>query len=59
MKILLDPDICIYTINRKNPKLLERLRSYFIGKIGISTVIYILFILRSQTPPKNALLRGY
>jgi predicted nucleic acid-binding protein len=59
MKILLYPDICIYTINRKNPKLLERLRSYSIGEVGISAVIYILFISPSQAQPENALLRGY
>ncbi len=40
MKILLDTDICIYTINRKNPKLLERLRSYSIGEVSISAVTY-------------------
>ncbi|MDJ1179227.1 type II toxin-antitoxin system VapC family toxin [Roseofilum sp. BLCC_M91] len=40
MKILLDTDICIYTINRKNPKLLERLRSYSIGEVGISAITY-------------------
>jgi tRNA(fMet)-specific endonuclease VapC len=34
MKILLDTDICIYAINRRNPKPLERLRSYEIGEVG-------------------------
>jgi len=40
MKILLDTDICIYTINRRTPKLLERLRSYAIGEVGISAITY-------------------
>lgn len=40
MKILLDTDICIYAINRRNPKPLERLRSYLIGEVGISAITY-------------------
>ncbi len=40
MKILLDTDICIYAINRRNPKPLERLRSYAIGEVGISAITY-------------------
>jgi tRNA(fMet)-specific endonuclease VapC len=40
MKILLDTDICIYAINRRNPKPLERLRSYEIGEVGISAITY-------------------
>ncbi|MDJ1173542.1 type II toxin-antitoxin system VapC family toxin [Roseofilum capinflatum] len=40
MKILLDTDICIYTINRRDPKLLERLRAYSIGDVGISAITY-------------------
>ena len=40
MKILLDTDICIYAINRRNPKPLERLRSYTIGEVGISAITY-------------------
>ena len=40
MKILLDTDICIYVINRRNPKPLERLRSYEIGEVGISAITF-------------------
>ena len=40
MKILLDTDICIYAINRRNPKPLERLRAYSIGEVGISSITY-------------------
>ena len=40
MKILLDTDICIYTINQRDPKLLERLRSYSIGEVGRSAITY-------------------
>jgi tRNA(fMet)-specific endonuclease VapC len=40
MKILLDTDICIYAINRRNPKPLERLRAYPIGEVGISAITY-------------------
>lgn len=40
MKIFLDTDICIYTINCRNSKLLERLRSYCIGEVGISAITY-------------------
>lgn len=40
MKILLDTDICIYAINRRNPKPLERLRLYAIGEVGISAITY-------------------
>ncbi|WP_017324112.1 type II toxin-antitoxin system VapC family toxin [Synechococcus sp. PCC 7336] len=40
MKILLDTDICIYAINRKNPKPLQRLRSYAISEVGISAITY-------------------
>jgi tRNA(fMet)-specific endonuclease VapC len=40
MKILLDTDICIYVINRRNPKPLERLRLYSIGEVGISAITY-------------------
>ncbi|MDJ1182190.1 type II toxin-antitoxin system tRNA(fMet)-specific endonuclease VapC [Roseofilum casamattae] len=40
MKILLDTDICVYTINRRDPKLLERLQSYSVGEVGISAITY-------------------
>ena len=40
MKILLDTDICIYAINRRDPKPLERLRSYTIGEVGVSAITY-------------------
>jgi len=40
MKILLDTDICIYAINRKQPEILERVRDYQIGEVGISSITY-------------------
>jgi tRNA(fMet)-specific endonuclease VapC len=40
VKILLDTDICIYAINRKQPKILMRIRDYQIGEVGISSITY-------------------
>jgi len=40
VKILLDTDICIYAINRKRPEILERVRDYQIGEVGISSITY-------------------
>lgn len=40
MKILLDTDICIYAINRKRQEILERVREYQIGEVGISSITY-------------------
>ena len=40
MKILLDTDICIYAINRKRPEILEGVRDYQIGEVGISAITY-------------------
>ncbi len=40
MKILLDTDICIYAINQRNPQVLEKLRTYKIGEVGISVITY-------------------
>lgn len=38
--ILLDTDICIYAINRRNPGTLARLRGLQAGDVGISAVTY-------------------
>ena len=38
MKLLLDTNICIYIINRKPPKVIERFRKYHAGDIGISAI---------------------
>jgi tRNA(fMet)-specific endonuclease VapC len=40
VKILLDTDICIYAINRKQPKILVRIRDYQVGEVGISSITY-------------------
>lgn len=40
MKILLDTDICIYAINRKQPETLARIKNYQIGEVGISSITY-------------------
>lgn len=40
MKVLLDTDICIYAINRRQPGPLERLRAYALGEVGISVITY-------------------
>ncbi len=40
MRILLDTDICIYTINRKRPEVLSRVRGYSLGEVGISAITY-------------------
>ena len=40
MKVLLDTDICIYTINRRIPGALERLRAYSLGDVGVSAITY-------------------
>jgi len=40
LKILLDTDICIYTINHRTPETLGRLRRFNAGDVGISAVTY-------------------
>lgn len=40
MKILLDTDICIYAINRKQPETLARIKNHQIGEVGISSITY-------------------
>jgi tRNA(fMet)-specific endonuclease VapC len=40
LKVLLDTDICIYVINRRQPGPLERLRAYALGEVGISVITY-------------------
>jgi tRNA(fMet)-specific endonuclease VapC len=37
---MLDTNTCIFLINRRSPKILERLRSHFPGDVGISSVSY-------------------
>ncbi|MCA1974164.1 MAG: type II toxin-antitoxin system VapC family toxin [Caenispirillum sp.] len=38
MKYLLDTDICIYLINKRPPKVLDRFHRYEVGEIGVSSV---------------------
>ena len=40
MKLLLDTDICIYAINKRATSVLERLRSYSVGDVGISAITF-------------------
>ena len=37
--ILLDTNICIYIINQKPTKVLERFKQYEIGEIGVSSIV--------------------
>ena len=59
MKVLLDTDICIYVINRRDPKPLERLRAYAIGDVGISAISYaeLRFGIENSTRPVENLER--
>lgn len=38
MKYLLDTDICIYVINKRPAKVIEKLRKFEPGKLGISVI---------------------
>ena len=38
MRLLLDTDICIYTINARRPEALARLRDYALGEVGIPAI---------------------
>ncbi|WP_304459772.1 type II toxin-antitoxin system tRNA(fMet)-specific endonuclease VapC [Alicyclobacillus sendaiensis] len=38
MRYLLDTNICIYLINRRNPALIDRFRQYRTGDIGVSVI---------------------
>lgn len=38
MKYMLDTDICIYLINKRPPKVLDRFHRHEIGDIGVSSV---------------------
>jgi len=40
MKLLLDTDICIYAINQQATSVLEQLRRYSIGDVGISAITF-------------------
>ena len=40
MRLLLDTDICSYTINARRPEALARLRDYALGEVGISAITY-------------------
>jgi len=40
MKILLDTNICIYLINKKNENVLKKFDFYKTGEIGISSISY-------------------
>ena len=38
MKYLLDTDICIYIINERPPRVLDRFRKHAVGNLGISSI---------------------
>ena len=59
MKILLDTEICIDNINRRNLKLWERLRRYCVGEVGISTVTYgeLRFRVENSASPQENIER--
>ncbi|MCF6808260.1 type II toxin-antitoxin system VapC family toxin [Thiotrichales bacterium 19S9-12] len=40
IKLMLDTNICIYIINEKPPKVLEKFKTYEFNEIGISSVVY-------------------
>ncbi|ACV57650.1 type II toxin-antitoxin system tRNA(fMet)-specific endonuclease VapC [Alicyclobacillus acidocaldarius] len=56
MRYLLDTNMCIYLINRRNPALIERFRQYRTGDIGVSviTVAELMYgIAKSRHPERN------
>jgi tRNA(fMet)-specific endonuclease VapC len=56
MKVLLDTDTCIHLIRRRNPELVQRIKRYTPGDIGISsiTLAELSFgVAKSNQPEKN------
>ena len=56
MKFLLDTNICIYIIKQKPPKVLQKVKTYKVGDIAISsiTVAELEFgVHKSQFPERN------
>lgn len=56
MKIMLDTDICIYLIRQRPQSLLDRLRSFPVGDIGISVITLAELqygASKSSQPKKN------
>lgn len=54
MRILLDTDICIYTINHRTPESLARLGAYQAGEVGISAVTYAELRYGVENSPRSA-----
>lgn len=57
MKVLLDTNICVYAINRRNPAVLARLRGFAAGDAGISAVTYaeLRYGIENSTRPEENL----
>jgi tRNA(fMet)-specific endonuclease VapC len=56
MKVLLDTDICIHLIRRRSPEIVQRIRRYTPGDVGISsiTLAELSFgVAKSNQPEKN------
>lgn len=56
MTVMLDTDVCVEIIRRRDPALLERLASHTVGEVGISAVTLAELeygISRSSRPAKN------
>lgn len=56
MKFILDTNICIYIIKQKPPEVLQKLNTYQVGDIGVSsiTVAELEFgVQKSQFPNRN------
>ncbi|MCL6488414.1 MAG: type II toxin-antitoxin system VapC family toxin [Alicyclobacillus mali] len=56
MRYLLDTNMCIYLINRRNPALIDRFRRYRTGDIGVSviTVAELMYgVAKSQHQERN------
>ena len=57
MKVLLDTGTCMHVIRRRNPELVQRIKRYNPGDIGISsiTLAELSFgVAKSNQPEKNA-----
>jgi tRNA(fMet)-specific endonuclease VapC len=56
MKILLDTDTCIHLIRHRPPEMLQRLRRYMPGDVGISSITLgelAYGVHKSQQPERN------
>lgn len=62
MRYLLDTDICIYLINRRPPKVLDRFRRHEVGDIGVSSVTVAELacgVVKSVSERNRAALEGF